>query len=212
MLLRPPGGQALPCVGVSSFKNNILPSKNSQYSGLENRFETNQIKLKAHSLRGREAMSVLVEYVFQIATVILAAAALVSAERAIRISRYALQSTKEASLVSLRVMVREAIADAESSFLRLQGDCQTAQGQWEAYERKHFPPMRSNFFDRPEVEKVKKIEHQGRLLLRELLNETSVSEVDDEPTLERFIGTARTKSVDIERLRLQVEAPRPFPH
>lgn len=160
-------------------------------------------------------MDVIAEYAFEIVAILIAAAAWFTAVRSNRISKHALQVTKDSNLVALRLRVREVIADAERSFLSLQTECQKTREQWEHHLAKQRPMMSLGLgmFEKPkELQGVSALERNGSLLLRQLMDESPTPEADDEPKLERFIGLAKTKSLQIERLRLQLESPRPFPH
>ena len=165
-------------------------------------------------------MNIFEDYGFEIATIIIAIFALISAERAIRIAKAALKATRDSNLVALRIRLKESLFDAERSFLTLQSDCQRIREQWEMHHSKHssrmggaFSSMRLGIFDSPkEIQDVLTLERNGRMLLAELRNAAPSAEADEEPKLERFIGIARGKSLEIERLRLRLEQPRPFPH
>lgn len=158
-------------------------------------------------------MNIVADYTFEIIAILIAAVALISAERAIRISKHALQVTQNSNLVALRLRVKEVISDAERSFLNLQTECQRTSEQWEHHHRKQRPLMSLSMFERPkEIQDVRAIERSGHTLLQGLMEEAPKLEADDEPQLERFIGLAKTKALQIERLRLRLESPRPFPH
>ncbi|NJS40111.1 MAG: hypothetical protein HC783_15100 [Rhodobacteraceae bacterium] len=156
-------------------------------------------------------MDIVVDYAFEIIAILIAAAALISAERAIRISRHALLLTKGSNLVALRLRANEAISDAERSFINLQTECQKTRDQWESHHAKLHPPMSLGIFKKPkEIQNVWSIERSGSALLRQLAEESPTQEVEDEARLERFIGLAKATTLQIERLQVQLEFPRPF--
>lgn len=158
-------------------------------------------------------MNILVDYAFEIVAIVIAGLALIAAERAIRISKQALQLTKNTGLVTLRMRAQEVTSEAERSLLALQGDCRQACEQWEDYYRKQRPMMSLGIFERPkELKSIHMLERTGRTLLQEVFEQAPTQEVSDEKKFENFIGVAKTNSLQIERLRLQLEAPRPFPH
>ena len=67
-------------------------------------------------------------------------------------------------------------------------------------------------FERPkEIQGINLLERSGHALLREIVEKVPTQDAGDEANLERFIGFAKAKAVQIERLRLQLEVPRPFP-
>ncbi|MFO1201021.1 MAG: hypothetical protein U1E58_00080 [Tabrizicola sp.] len=156
-------------------------------------------------------MNIVVDYAFEMIALFIAAAALISAERAIRISRHALRVTKDSNLTTLRLRVKESLADAERSLLTLKAECQKAREQWEQHVNKHYPPIRLGFYHQPEeIDSILKVERTGSTLLRELISEAPTDDSEDELTLEQFIGSAKSKCLQIEKLRLRLEAPKPL--
>lgn len=158
-------------------------------------------------------MDVFAGYGFEIATTVIAVSALISAERAIRIAKHALQLTKETNLLSLRLRMKEVIAYAERSFFNLQTECQKTREQWERHHNSQRPLMSLGMFERPkEIQSIFALERSGSTFLRELIEEAPTQETRDEARLEQFVGIAKARSLQIERLILQLESPRPFSH
>ncbi len=152
----------------------------------------------------------LADYGFEIATTMIAVLALISAERAIKIAKHALLFTKDASLLSLRLNAREAIGDAERSYLALKLECQRIRDQWEHHQKRTLPPLGRHMFETPkEIQDINTVERTGNTLLRELLAEAPNQEAIDQVKLEKFIGLAKAKSLQIEGLRLQLCSPAP---
>lgn len=156
-------------------------------------------------------MSDIADYAFQLTSILIAAAALVYAVRANRNSEVAIEVARQTSVSELRLRVKESLADAERSVLALQSACQGSREQWENHFRKHGPVLGSSMFKKPpEVESISNLERLGRSLLTKLRDAAPAEETADTVTLERFIGSAQATSLEIARLQLQIDGPRPL--
>lgn len=153
--------------------------------------------------------------VLEIVSTLIAAAALVYAALAFSASKQALKITRDSDTTAMRVKVQDGLSHAERSFLLLQEACQTTQRDWENHNRQHFPTMGSNlgrsmFGESDETRHILGIERAGSQVLRELMAKVPDPDVLDAPELETLIRKAQSTSMQIERLKLGLEGPRPL--
>ena len=151
------------------------------------------------------------DYAFETTSTLIALAALIYAIRANRNSEVAIEVAKQSAVSELRLRAKESLAEAEKALLVLQTSCQSSREQWENHYRKHYPPLGSRMFEKPsELQSISVLERSGATLLRQLRETAPAEDTQDTLALERFIGSAHAQAMQIARLQLQIDSPRPI--
>ncbi len=88
------------------------------------------------------------EYLFEVVSLLIAAAALYYAALAFRVAKRALLTSQESDKVTLKLMAQERRAQAERSFLSLQSACHDMRSQWDVHHDRHFPMLAAQDFRR----------------------------------------------------------------
>lgn len=156
--------------------------------------------------------SVFKPHAFEVISMLIAGAALIYAALAFKAAKHAIQATKDSDMTALRVKVLDGTSEAERSFLKLQDACQTTRDLWERHIDIHYPVLGSGFERPKETRHIAELEREGSKLLRELINPASIAGKAGTVDLEGYIRHAQAASVQIERLKLRLEAPKPLRH
>ncbi len=145
---------------------------------------------------------------FEVISLLIAAAALVYAALAFRAAKHAVRATKDSDLTALRVKMLDGISDARRSLIRLHEACQATRNQWEDMNGRHFPVLGNGLGFRSETDHIGELETAGTRLLDELSALAPKAETSKAADIEAFIARAQSASVQIERLKFKLEAPR----
>ncbi len=162
-------------------------------------------------------MEFVVQNAFEIVSILISAGALLYAALAFSTSKQAIEATKNSDITALQVKVQDGISDAKRSFLSLQEACLLTRREWENHKNKHFPTLGSNlgrsmFAEPEETQHISNIERTGSKALHELLASVPDSDAPASSELHQFIARAQSASMQIERLKLGLEGPKPFRH
>ena len=162
-------------------------------------------------------MEFVVQNAFEIVSILISAGALVYAALAFSTSKQAIKAAKDSDITALQVKVQDGISDARRSFLSLQEACLLTRREWEIHKSKHFPSFGSNlgrsmFAEPEETQHISNIERIGSKALSELLASVPSSEAPVASDLHQFISRAQSASMQIERLKLGLEGPKPLRH
>ena len=156
----------------------------------------------------------VVAYLIEVASLLLAAAALVYAALAFRASRQALETAKESDLAALKLKANEGWAKAERSFLSLQTACRDMLERWEAHHNRQRtkPVLGAGFEVRDDrlddTHHILVVEDEGRNLLKPLANDLSELGNMDGCALEAYIQLADRSALRIEQLELRLSPPK----
>ena len=148
------------------------------------------------------------QHAFEAILLFFAAAALVYAALAFKAAKHAIQATKESDLTALRVKIQDGILDARRSLIRLHEACRATRLQWEDNHERRRPVLGDGCAFRSETNNIRELECMGTNLLKELAAlapEAATSNVDE---IEAFIARAQAASVQIERLKFELEVPK----
>lgn len=162
-------------------------------------------------------MEFVVRNAFEIVSILISAGALLYAALAFNTSKQAIKATKDSDITALQVKVQDGISDAKRSFLSLQEACLLTRREWENHKSKHFPALGSNlgrsmFAEPEETQHISNIERIGTKALNELLASIPKSDAPASSELHQFIARAQSASMQIERLKLGLEGPKPLRH
>ena len=111
---------------------------------------------------------VISEFLFEVASLSIAAGALMYAALAFRIAKQALVAAERSDLAALKLKAQEGRARAERSYLSLQAACHEVRRQWDLHHDRHFPKLGSPGFRRDDTHHILEVESEGRELLRPL--------------------------------------------
>lgn len=153
------------------------------------------------------ALEMVGNYFFEIASLLIATAALVYAALALRVAKEALVSGRGADLLALKLRAQEGRVRAERSFLSLQSACHEMRARWDLHHDRHYPKLGNQDFRNKETRHISQVERQGRELLRPLEFGLSSPEAGS-ATLEEYIHRAEKAAVEIEQLTLQLSPPK----
>jgi hypothetical protein len=153
-------------------------------------------------------MGIFGAYFFEIASLLLAAAALYYAARAFRVANRALLTSQESDKVTLKLKAQEGRAQAERSFLTLQSACHDMRAQWDVHHGRHFPSLGDPSFSRDDTAHIIEVEAEGRKLLAPLALNLSDMGSLDVADLEDYIQRADQSAVRIEQLAFRLTPPR----
>ena len=142
---------------------------------------------------------------FEVASLSIAAGALMYAALAFRIAKQALVAAERSDLAALKLKAQEGRARAERSYLSLQAACHEVRRQWDLHHDRHFPKLGSPGFRRDDTHHILEVESEGRELLRPLEPEMGGLDSDG---LESYIQLADRTSVAIERLTFRLSPPK----
>ena len=153
-------------------------------------------------------------YIFEVASLLIAAAALVFAALAFRDSRRTLQIAKESDLTALKLKALEGRAKAERSYLSLLTACNDMREQWEAYHNRQRtrPVLGAGFGLRDDrlddTRHISNVENEGRKLLKPLAHDLSELGGMDDSALEEYIQLADQSALRIEQLAFRLSPPK----
>lgn len=153
-------------------------------------------------------LSQVSNYLFEGASLLIAAGALIYAALALRVSKRALTAAEGSNLAYLKLKAHERRARAERSFLSLQSACQDMRSRWELHHDRHYPKMGSQDFRRDDTRHIAEVEREGRELLRPLELELQEIGVLDSDALEDYIRRADRAAMRIEQLTLRLSPPK----
>lgn len=162
-------------------------------------------------------MEFIVQNAFEIVSILISAGALLYAALAFSTSKQAIKAAKDSDITALQVKAQDGISEAKRSFLSLQEACLLTRRQWENHKSKHYPTLGSKFgrsmFAEPEdTRHISNIERTGSKALNDLLASVPKSEAPAPSELHQFIARAQSASMQIERLKLGLEGPKPLRH
>jgi len=147
-------------------------------------------------------------YFFEVASFLLAAAALYYAALAFRVAKRTLLTTQESDIVTLKLKAHEGRVQAERSFLSLQSACHDMRNQWDVHHGRHFPTMGAQEFRRDDTRHIAEVENEGRRLLKPLALNLSEMGTLDVAELEDYIHRADQSVVRIAQLAFRLSPPR----
>lgn len=147
-------------------------------------------------------------YFFEVASLLLSAAALFYAALAFRVAKRALLTTQESDIVTLKLKAHEGRAQAERSFLSLQSACHDMRSQWDVHHDRHFPKLGAQDFRRDDTRHISEVENEGRKLLKPLALNLSEMGTLDVAELEDYIQRADQLVVRIAQLAFRLAPPR----
>ncbi|KII17711.1 hypothetical protein [Phaeobacter sp. S60] len=162
-------------------------------------------------------MEFVVQNAFDILSILISAGALLYAALAFRTSKQAIKAARDSDITALQVKAQDSILDAKRSMLILQEACLQTRQEWDRHKTQHFPALgrnlaRSMFAEPKETQHIGTIECTGLKTLEELLASTPEPDALSPSELHRFIARAHSASTQIERLKLDLEGPKPLRH
>jgi len=156
--------------------------------------------------------SIVMQHAFEAVSMFISGVALVYAALAFKAAKHAIQATRDSDMTALRVKVMDGISEAERGFLKLQKSCQMTRDHWEKHLDEHYPTFGRGFEPPKETRHIADLERTGRKLLGELIDRSPITGKEDALNLEDYIRHAQFTSVQIERLNLSLEMPKPLGH
>lgn len=156
------------------------------------------------------AIGLVEQHAFEAISILIAAAALVYAALAFKAAKQAVQATRDSDMTALRVKVQDGISGAARSLLKLQKACQSTRDGWKKHRNKRYPTLGNGLGRADETRHIGEIERAGSKLLRELHSSAPKTGKENAVDLEGFTKKAHSASVQIERLKFGLEAPKPL--
>lgn len=148
------------------------------------------------------------DHLFDGASLLLTAGALIYAARALRVAKQALVTAKMSDVATLKLKAHEGRERAEQSFLSLRSACHDTRSKWSAHHDRHFPKIGSQDFRQDDTRHISAIESEGRTLLKPLQLELSELGTMDAAALEDYIQQAHRTAARIEQLRFHLSPPK----
>jgi len=153
------------------------------------------------------ALGFMGDYLFELLSLLIAAAALLYAALAFRVAKQAIQTAKDSDLAALKLKAHEGRARAERSFLSLQSACKDIRSQWNIHHDRHFPKLGANDYRRDDTHHISEAESEGRKLLMQLALGPSELGKMDAAALEKYIHWTDETALKIEHLAARLCPP-----
>ncbi|WP_339757993.1 hypothetical protein [uncultured Hoeflea sp.] len=142
----------------------------------------------------------------ELASLLIAIAALFYAALANNSSRKATTAAQASDLANLRIQANQCLAEANRSLLSLHSSCKANRADWEQFERKHMPSLG---WTRPEPEQsnIAQVEREGNVLLQEIEDYFAPVDEMNAAQLEKGVQNARAAALEIEKLAGRLDGP-----
>lgn len=142
----------------------------------------------------------------ELASLLIAIAALFYAALAYNSSRKATAAARTSDLANLRIQANLCLAEANRSLLSLHSSCKANRANWEQYKRKHMPSLGGTWLA-PEYSNIAQVEREGNVLLQEIENYFAPVDKMNAAQLEKGVQDARAAALEIEKLAGRLEGP-----
>jgi len=156
----------------------------------------------------QNAIELVGKHFFDMASLLMAVAALIYAARAFRVAKQAIEIAKESDLINLKMKAQDGRAKAERSFTSLQSACRNVRDKWEVHHQNHYPLFGHHDFRNDDTDHIALVEREGRKLLKPLAISQVKMKTMKPDDLEVYIAQTEAVARQIDKLALRLHSPK----